>query len=320
MSARWIVLPALMIVQSGCAYFATSHLPYTPLLHRAGQADVSVRTGFAYPGGVPIAVNAAVAVVDGLEIVANGDVNVGSAASHYGGGIGVGAFVPTEVFRLEFIGGLNGGYATGVAVDSFDTGTEYSLSGAYLQPFGQLMLGFELERFIFAGGVRIQGFLADTTAVPEDGSSTLFSGYERAYAEPILTAQFPFDIVRIEITAAMPILFEGDVAPVDRAVFDSGIQFYFGAGVGFQWDAFGEGEPEPEPVEYTPVYAPPPAAPAPAEPIVLPTAPPGYETPSEPAPPPSDGSSERPSEPSEPSGPSEPSEPDPASPFRPIAP
>lgn len=281
----------------GCAFFAQSHLPYTPMLHRGGQVDISARVGTSYPGGVPVAVNAAVAPVDGFEVLANADINVGTSNSHYGGGLAIGTFVPTDVFRLELIAGANAGYGLGVAAEALTTGNVYDVTGPYVVPFGQLMLGFETERFLMAGGVRVQGFISEATSVPRGGGTTLVRGYSRVYAEPILTFQFPFDIVRIEVTTGFPIFAHGDAGPTDLTV-DSAVQWYLAAGVGIQWDAFGEPEVEPEP---EPIYvAPPTPAPAPA-----PAAPATYEpAPTTPAPEPA---------PSEPA----PAEPAPASPFTP---
>lgn len=275
----------------GCAFFAQSHLPYTPMLHRGGQVDISARVGTSYPGGVPVAVNAAVAPVDGFEVLANADINVGTSNSHYGGGLAIGTFVPTDVFRLELIAGANAGYGLGVAAEALTTGNVYDVTGPYVVPFGQLMLGFETERFLMAGGVRVQGFVSEVTSVPRGGGTTLVRGYSRVYAEPILTFQFPFDIVRIEVTTGLPIVATGDAGPTDLTI-DSGVQWYLAAGVGVQWDAFGEPEVEPEP---EPIYvAPPPAAPPPAAPppaaAPVPAAPATYEPapPSEPAPAPAE--------------------------------
>lgn len=257
----------------GCAFFAQSHIPYTPMLNRGGQVDVSVRTGVTYPGGVPVAVNAAVAPVDGLEILANADINVGTSNSHYGGGLAIGTFVPTDVFRLEFIAGANAGYGTGLASEltSGSVAVNYDVTGPYVTPFGQLMLGFETRSFLMAAGARVQGFFAQTTAVSTT-AATIVDGYERLYVDPVVTFQFPIDFVRIEVTTGFPIFVSGDIGPTPRAV-DSALQWYLAAGVGFQWDAFGEPEPEPEPE-----YVVPPPAPAPPPAVVPPpAAPPTYE-------------------------------------------
>ncbi len=293
---RLPVLFAVLAITPGCAFFAQSHLPYTPMLNRGGQADVSLRTGVTYPGGVAVAANAAVAPVDGFEVLANADFNLGTSNSHYGGGLAIGTFVPTDTFRLEFIAGANAGYGEGIATEvASPRSLVFDVTGPYVVPFGQLMLGFESERFLFATGARVQGFFSEVIAVEEAGGSRPSFGYERLYVEPIVTIQFPIDFVRIEVTTGFPIYVQGDAGPTSASI-DSPLQWYLAAGVGFQWDAFGEGEPEPEPEyvapgTYTPTYAPPPPAPAPAEPTpAAPStygAPPPTATEPEPAPPPS---------------------------------
>lgn len=277
-------LALVLALGPGCSYYATSHVPYTPMLNRGGQMDVSVRTGASYPGGLPVAVNAAVAPVDGFEILANADFNLGSSARHYGGGLAIGTFVPTDVFRLEFIGGVNGGYSEGSSYELDSSsgttiGRNYGLTGGYLQPFGQLLLGFELTHFLFAAGVRVQGFLSSVSALEIDGVGTYATtGYERAYVEPVVTVQFPFDFVRVEVTSSLPIYVAGDAGPTPASV-DSTFQWYLAVGVGFQWEAFGESaedatyEPSGAYVPgVTPIVAP---VPPPAE-VITPNAPASY--------------------------------------------
>lgn len=296
-----LVASVAALAGPGCAYYATSHAPYTPMLDHAGQADISVRTGASYPGGLPVAVNMAVAPVDGFEILANADFNLGSSARHYGGGLAIGTFVPTEVFRLEFIGGVNGGYSEGLAynLDSSSgttVGRNYGLTGGYLQPFGQLLLGFELTHFLFAAGVRVQGFLSSVSAVEIDGpGSYATTGYERAYVEPVVTLQFPFDFVRVEVSSSLPIYVEGDAGPTPGAI-DSTFQWYLAVGVGFQWDAFGETETPEAEGAYVPgatVVAP---APTPAPTPITPDAPSSYAPPPAATPPPATPATPPPSE------------------------
>lgn len=281
---RLLSILAALACTPGCAFFAQSHLPYTPMLNRGGQADVSLRTGVTYPGGAAVAANAAIAPVDGFEVLANADFNLGTSNSHYGGGLAIGTFVPTDTFRLEFIAGANAGYGEGTATEiGSPRSFVFDVTGPYVVPFGQLMLGFETQRFLFAAGARVQGFFSEVIAVESAGESRPAFGYERLYVEPIVTVQFPIDFVRIEVTTGFPIYVQGDAGPTSASI-DSTLQWYLAAGVGFQWDAFGEGEPEPEPEyvapgAYTPTYAAPPPAPAPAPAEPTPAAPSTYGAP-----------------------------------------
>lgn len=289
-----LVLGALaaLPLAPGCTSLITPHQTYAPLLDHAGQLDVSVRGGAGVPGGAGVGLNLAYAPIDHLELVGGGDVNVGGDESHFAGHFGVGTFVRDDLFRLEAIAGLYGGYAEGVATRFTASSTDgYSLGGRYLMPYAQVLAGYERGHFEIAGGFRASGFVGDVELSPISPSPahpTPQVGYERAYLEPLVTVRIPIDWFRIDFQSGFPIVLGGDVSPADLAP-ESEVMWYFAVGVGFQIDTI-EHEPvrEPEPM---PVYPPPQPqpqviivpGPAPEAPAGYGSEPPSYVVPPEPS-------------------------------------
>jgi hypothetical protein len=297
------------LAATGCSAFVSPHHVYAPLLDHAGQVDISARGGPGIPGGAGVSVNAAYAPIDHLEIVGGADLNVGDETQHYAGHLGIGTFVRDDVFRFELTAGSYAGYAEGLG-NGYESGSSsifylYRITGPYVLPYGQVLLGFESGHFELAGGLRIMGSLADIRidalgSAPERALRT--DGYERMYIEPVVTARIPFDFFRIDLMTGWPINPRGvgDQSPGDLSP-ELDVMWYFAVGVGFQFDTI-EPEPEPEPVyePYPPAAYPPPAPvdttppppsgytvtvePTPAPPATAPSPPPSIITPVPPAP------------------------------------
>ncbi len=245
-----LLLVASFAGASGCAYFIPVHAPHTPLLDHAGQVDVSARAGVAVNQGGSYSVNAAYAPIDHLEIVAEGDFDFDGDVRHYSGGFGVGTFVVDEVFRFEAIGGVNGGYARGFVGGSITCDPEdlsctpmatiaYRLTGPYVQPYLQALVGFEVPYFELAGGIRFTGFFADVTT---HSDPTQNGAYDRIYIEPLITIRWPIDIVRIELTTGLPIAIGGDYGPPPIFSFEPTANYYVVLGIGFQFDTIEQEE------------------------------------------------------------------------------
>lgn len=247
MSKAFHVSAFVIFMMTGCSYYIPVHAPHTPLLDHAGQVDVSARAGVALNQGGSYSVNAAYAPIDHLEVAGGIDVDFDEDVQHYGGGLAIGTFVRHDVLRLEVLAGANGGYSIGTGcfdcgISSSAANRRYRLEGAYVQPFAQAMIGFEVPYFEMAGGFRLSGFLSEPRSVPPEGAidRPILEGYERMYIEPILTIRVPIEMVRIELTAGLPWQVAGDSGVGEGFHSEPGINFYLIAGLGVQFDTNAE--------------------------------------------------------------------------------
>ncbi len=240
-----MMLSALMLslLCQGCVSVATIHQAYAPLLHRAGQTDLSIRGGLRVPGGAGGAINVAHAPVDHFEIVGGIDAAGGSGPYHVGVTAGVGTFVRDDVLRLELMAGTAAGWMGSElqlrsCFFSFSSCTPQSadIQGYYLGPFVQGMIGFELSSFVFAAGARLHGYLSDTRLVRDDSSELAqFDTNRRLYVEPVLTARFGGERVHFEVLISYGVPIVGD-SDVHGRPDDFRHQISAGFGIGFHFD------------------------------------------------------------------------------------
>lgn len=250
--SRIAALALVSTASIGCisTRYMAAHQAYAPLLDHRGQLDIAVRAGAMEHTETTIAVQAAYAPVDNFEVAANVDIDPASSqdntTQHFGGGIALGVFSDTDVLRLEGLLGINGGNAIGDGTNCPPGArcvslVRFQLSGPYMQPFVQGMVGFELPFFEFAGGLRVFGFLSDVSTIATDGTSARH-GFERAYIEPIATIRVPISIIRLEITGGVPMMLAGDVGPVGIDATEGFSQAYITGGIGIQFDTMGAPE------------------------------------------------------------------------------
>lgn len=232
----------------GCAHYSTIHQPYTPLLDHQGQADVAIRGGVTDDISVIAAAQGAYSPVNNLVVAANVDVDVDTGSTgpnvRGGGGVAVGTYVNDRVLRAELLVGVNGGYGSGgafhrCAISSAGscTSDRYALTGPYVSPFAQGMVGFEIPHFEFAGGLRLQGGFADIESRLVSGDtppSMARQSLEQLLLEPFVTLRFPMEFARFEITGGLPVTLAGDVELAGQRL--SSVRGYVTFGVGFQFD------------------------------------------------------------------------------------
>lgn len=254
MKTQSLIAFALVSTASmGCisTRYTATHQAYAPLLDHRGQLDIAVRAGAMEHTETTIAVQAAYAPIDNFEVAASVDIDPASSRGndthHYGGGIALGVFSDTDILRVEGLVGIHGGSAIGDGTNCESstspgicpmTVVTYQLSGPYMQPFVQGMVGFELPYFEFAGGLRLFGFLSDVSTVGTDGTMVR-NGYERIYLEPMATIRVPISIIRLEVMAGVPMTLTGDVGPIGVSATEAISQAYITGGIGIQFDTMG---------------------------------------------------------------------------------
>lgn len=269
---------------SGCftSYITAPHQPYAPLLDHAGQLDVSFRGGGITTNNMSVAVQAAYAPIDHLEVAVSLDGDFDRTEEnrtlHGGGGIAIGTFTRTDTLRVEALAGVNGGYAEGYGTQCVQNAMgcmseDFDLTGLYVQPFVQAAVGFEIPYFELAGGARIEGHFVQVEALGEEGTRQSVT-HERVLFSPFLTVRVPVDVVRFEFMTGLPIALTGADGPLE-GTYEPDAYWYFVGGVAVQIDTAG-----PAPVEEAPPYRPvvqplpppPPAAPVPPPPGAEPSA------------------------------------------------
>jgi hypothetical protein len=236
-------------LSAGClsSRLIAPHQPYAPLLDHEGQLDIVVRAGPMEGPDTSAAAQVAFSPAEGFEIAASVDGDwstAGNATQHIGGGLALGAYSRTDVFRAEVLVGANGGTADGAGqgctlmpMGICGPSASFGISANYVQPFVQGLLGFEVPYFELAGGMRLFGYLADVAFAGSDGSHGT-TAYEKLYLEQILTIRVPIDIVRFEVLGGVPLSLLGDPGPIPGST-EVGFHPYVLAGLGFQFDTMG---------------------------------------------------------------------------------
>lgn len=245
-SKVWITL-ALVSLCAGCSFYGTAAPTYAPLLDHAGQLDIAAHGGAHVPAGWTAGADIAYAPVDHLVITGGFDRAGSDTVTHTFGRAGVGTFVRDRVLRLEAIAGVNAGHATGVGIpfcySSGPTGCgppEMRFEGAYVSPWLQAFLGFEVPYFEFAGGLRVSYAWSDVRASNYTTTELVdYATYSLFQIEPVLTFRFPIDIFRFEISAGLPLGAGGmdiDYMGEQYGLAESPAQVWVTGGIAFQLD------------------------------------------------------------------------------------
>ncbi len=239
-----ILIPCILAALCGCSTYAVPHQPYTPLLTRGGQVDISAYAGVT-GGAVPtFAVHGAYAPIDHLEIVAGADFDpVGDKSLaetlHAAGELGIGTFVVDDPFmRVEAIAGLGVGWGSGFFLSGLSylrsdgslAFPDYRVHGLYVRPFVQGVILNVAGVFEWGGGIRIAYTWADLKFSPRDPEHPAQprGAYEQTHIDPFFLARFRFDNFSIEANAGFMIS-PGDaqVGPLFNGFASLGLHVHF---------------------------------------------------------------------------------------------
>lgn len=236
-------LGAAIALLSGCSTYAVPHQPYTPLLDRGGQVDISANAQVSGGSAPSVAVHGAYAPIDHLEIVAGVDadfVNESDSSDagsyHFAGELGIGTFaVENPTLKAELIGGVGFGWGQGVYSDLDDVGgtttnVSYQVDGPYIRPFLQGTVANVAGNFEWGGGIRLAYTWASLSFDPRDASSPARPGMDggQYHIDPFVMSRVRFDYVALEALGGLSIS-PGDlqVGPVFNAFVSVGVHVWF---------------------------------------------------------------------------------------------